>query len=302
MSTMRLGGTAIVMEQFDPEARARVHRAVPRHAQPVGADDVRAHAEAARRRARHVRPVVAEGRDPRGGAVPGRGEAQDDRVVGPDHRRVLRRDRRHGRDVHQQRPTGSRTPARSASRCSRRSTSSTTTATSCRPARSAPCGSSRRRTGPASSTTRTRRRRATRSTTAGLVDRRRHGLPRRRRLPLPHRPPHVHDRVGRREHLSAGSRERCSSTTRRSTTSRCSASPTRRWASVCTASCSRSTGTTPDPSSNASCSRTAASTSRTTSARRPIDFDRELPREQTGKLYKRLLRDRYWGDKTSRIV
>jgi acyl-CoA synthetase (AMP-forming)/AMP-acid ligase II len=35
---------------------------------------------------------------------------------------------------------------------------------------------------------------------------------------------------------------------------------------------------------------------------RAIDFERELPREQTGKLYKRLLRDRYWGDKTSRIV
>jgi fatty-acyl-CoA synthase len=33
-----------------------------------------------------------------------------------------------------------------------------------------------------------------------------------------------------------------------------------------------------------------------------IDFERELPREQTGKLYKRLLRDRYWGKKTSRIV
>jgi long-chain acyl-CoA synthetase len=33
-----------------------------------------------------------------------------------------------------------------------------------------------------------------------------------------------------------------------------------------------------------------------------IDFDRELPREQTGKLYKRLLRDRYWGNQTSRIV
>jgi acyl-CoA synthetase (AMP-forming)/AMP-acid ligase II len=33
-----------------------------------------------------------------------------------------------------------------------------------------------------------------------------------------------------------------------------------------------------------------------------VDFDRELPREQTGKLYKRLLRDRYWGNKTSRIV
>jgi acyl-CoA synthetase (AMP-forming)/AMP-acid ligase II len=33
-----------------------------------------------------------------------------------------------------------------------------------------------------------------------------------------------------------------------------------------------------------------------------IDFDRELPRQPTGKLYKRLVRDRYWGNKTSRIV
>ena len=33
-----------------------------------------------------------------------------------------------------------------------------------------------------------------------------------------------------------------------------------------------------------------------------VDFDKELPREQTGKLYKRLLRDRYWGEKNSRIV
>jgi long-chain acyl-CoA synthetase len=35
---------------------------------------------------------------------------------------------------------------------------------------------------------------------------------------------------------------------------------------------------------------------------RSIDFETELPRLLTGKLYKRLLRDRYWGDKTSRIV
>ncbi len=33
-----------------------------------------------------------------------------------------------------------------------------------------------------------------------------------------------------------------------------------------------------------------------------IDFDAELPRQPTGKLYKRLLRDRYWGAKQSRIV
>ncbi len=35
---------------------------------------------------------------------------------------------------------------------------------------------------------------------------------------------------------------------------------------------------------------------------RSIDFEKELPRLPTGKLYKRILRDRYWGNKTSRIV
>ncbi|HZP30967.1 MAG TPA: acyl-CoA synthetase [Acidimicrobiia bacterium] len=33
-----------------------------------------------------------------------------------------------------------------------------------------------------------------------------------------------------------------------------------------------------------------------------IDFEAELPRQPTGKLYKRLLRDRYWTGKESRIV
>jgi acyl-CoA synthetase (AMP-forming)/AMP-acid ligase II len=35
---------------------------------------------------------------------------------------------------------------------------------------------------------------------------------------------------------------------------------------------------------------------------RSVDFDRELPRHPTGKLYKRLVRDRYWGKRESRIV
>jgi long-chain acyl-CoA synthetase len=35
---------------------------------------------------------------------------------------------------------------------------------------------------------------------------------------------------------------------------------------------------------------------------RSIDFEEQLPRLPTGKLYKRLLRDRYWGNKASRIV
>ena len=35
---------------------------------------------------------------------------------------------------------------------------------------------------------------------------------------------------------------------------------------------------------------------------RSIDYEAELPRLPTGKLYKRILRDRYWGEGTSRIV
>lgn len=35
---------------------------------------------------------------------------------------------------------------------------------------------------------------------------------------------------------------------------------------------------------------------------RSIDFDQELPRHPTGKLYKRLIRDRYWGNRDSKIV
>ena len=35
---------------------------------------------------------------------------------------------------------------------------------------------------------------------------------------------------------------------------------------------------------------------------RSVDFREELPRHPTGKLYKRLLKDEYWGDKGSRII
>ncbi len=35
---------------------------------------------------------------------------------------------------------------------------------------------------------------------------------------------------------------------------------------------------------------------------RSVDFEEELPRHPTGKLYKRLLKDRYWGEKNTRIV
>ncbi len=35
---------------------------------------------------------------------------------------------------------------------------------------------------------------------------------------------------------------------------------------------------------------------------RSVDFEAELPRHPTGKLYKRLLKDRYWGNRESRIA
>ncbi|HWD48500.1 MAG TPA: acyl-CoA synthetase [Rhizomicrobium sp.] len=35
---------------------------------------------------------------------------------------------------------------------------------------------------------------------------------------------------------------------------------------------------------------------------RSVDFEKELPRHPTGKLYKRLIRDRYWGKRDSKIV
>jgi long-chain acyl-CoA synthetase len=35
---------------------------------------------------------------------------------------------------------------------------------------------------------------------------------------------------------------------------------------------------------------------------RSVDFEEELPRLPTGKLYKRPLRERYWGKRTSRII
>jgi long-chain acyl-CoA synthetase len=37
-------------------------------------------------------------------------------------------------------------------------------------------------------------------------------------------------------------------------------------------------------------------------APRVIDFMAELPRHATGKLYKRLIRDAYWGKEGSKIV
>ena len=68
--------------------------------------------------ARALRRVEPPGRHARRRAVPGPDEAPDDRLVGPDHPRVLLGHRGHRRHVHHRRRSGSPIPARSAARSS----------------------------------------------------------------------------------------------------------------------------------------------------------------------------------------
>ena len=136
----------------------------------------------------------------------------------------------------------------------------------------------------------------------GLDDAGRRRLRRRRRLPVPHRPQGLHDHLGRREHLPAGGREpadhpsqghglrgvrRAQRRLRRGGEGRRPAARhgrrrRRRWPRSCWPS--------------------AASTCSAIKCPRCIDFEAELPRHPTGKLYKRLLRDRYWKGRESKIV
>ncbi len=53
-------------------------------------------------------------------------------------------------------------------------------------------------------------------------------------------------------------------------------------------------GRRPDPSSRPSSVSSPRTTSRRTSARKSYDFTAEMPRDPSGKLYKRKLRDPYW--------
>ena len=92
-----LGGTSIIMENFDAEHFLKLvekHKVTQSQLVPTMfvrmlklPDEVRA----------SIRRLVAEGRDPCRRAVPGRREGEDDRMVGTDPDRVLRRLRRQRR-------------------------------------------------------------------------------------------------------------------------------------------------------------------------------------------------------------
>ena len=146
-----------------------------------------------------------QGGHPRRRAVPGRREAADHRVARADRPRVLRRHRGQRLRLLQQRavarPPRHGRACRSAAAC----TSSARTARSSPPARSARCTSRAAATFEYhNDPDKTRASRHAK----GWTHARRRRLPRRGRVPVPHRPQGVHDHQRRREHLSAGGRER----------------------------------------------------------------------------------------------
>ena len=121
------------METFDPERVPAADRATSASPTPSSCRRCSCACSACPQEVRERYDVSSlQVVDARRRAVPGAGEASDDRLVGPDHPRVLRRHRRHRRHVHHRR--GVARPSRLGRPAdSRSATSSATTARSCRP-------------------------------------------------------------------------------------------------------------------------------------------------------------------------
>ena len=136
---------------------------------------------------------------------------------------------------------------------------------------------------------------------ARLDHARRHRLPRRGRLPVPDRPQGQHDHLGRREHLPAGGREPAGHAPEGDGRGgvRRARRGIRRGGEGGGAAGRHARG---GPRARAGTDRLLPRTPRHIKCPHSVDFEPELPRHPTGKLYKRLLRDRYWTGHESRIV
>ena len=132
------------------------HPGPSRHPRAVRADHVRPDAAAAAGRSRPVRRLQPAGRHPRRGAVPGRGQAEDDRLVGPGPGGVLRRHRGQRHDGHRQRHLARPSRAPSAGPSPAPSGSAPTTGPNCPRARPAASTSRTKISRSPTTTTRTR--------------------------------------------------------------------------------------------------------------------------------------------------
>ena len=135
----------------------------------------------------------------------------------------------------------------------------------------------------------------------GLLHRRRRRLPQRGRLPVPLRPQERHDHRRRREHLPGRDRGRDPRPPRRRRRRRVRHPRRRHGRADQGRRRARRRATRPATS----WPRRSWSTSSGRLAKfkwpRSIDFSDELPREPTGKLLKRQLRDPYWEGRTTAI-
>ena len=199
--------TSVIMERFDPEQYlALVERHRITHSQMVPTmfsrmlklpDDVRDAATTCRRSSRIIHAAAP---------CPVPVKQDDDRVVRPDHHRVLRRHR--GQRVHVLRQRGVAGPPGHRRQADRSATllilddDGNEVAARARPGTVWFDGRHQLRVlqRPGEDGREPQRQRH-------RLDGRRRRLRRRRRLPLPHRPQDLHDHLGRREHLPAGDRE-----------------------------------------------------------------------------------------------
>ena len=209
------GGTLVIMERFDAERRSCARSSSTASPTPRGCRRCSCGCSSCRRGyARVVRRLDAAVRRARRGAVPGRGEAADDRLAGArSSRSTTPSTEANGATMITAQQWLAHPGSVGRRRCSGCRTCAATTAAELAGRRGrARSTSSARVDGAVRLPQRPRARRppAQHPRAPQLDHRRRHRLPRRGGLPVPHRPQGVHDHQRRGEHLPAGDRGRSS--------------------------------------------------------------------------------------------
>ena len=201
--SLHFGHAVVLMDRFEPETGARAHRAPSRHHHAHGADAAPSPDVAARGDAPRTRRLFAPARDACRRAVPGRAEAQADRMARAGGLRVLRRLRGRRHD-------GARRGVARAARHRRPALARRGRARARRRGQGLAARRGRHGLPEADDGLRVQGRPGQDAGVAArrVVHGRRHGLARRGRLPVPLRSQDRHDHHGRRERVSGRDRGR----------------------------------------------------------------------------------------------